>query len=137
MAMARRVSLFERQVTTRLSPVAVELLLGSGTVLTEGELDAAGRYQGSTMVTIDLGRAALAVSDPLDAGTARRVADLYPHDERGRSRARALATREAQVQAGTALTDTVVDVRADARGRAVHLDLDTEARAVGRAGRNA
>ncbi|MEZ4367596.1 MAG: hypothetical protein R2939_15160 [Kofleriaceae bacterium] len=128
MAMARRVSLFERQVVVKLSPVAVDILLGAGATLTEGGVTDA-RYQGSTMVTIDLARTALAVSDPLDAATARRVAELYPTDERARARARALAVAEATRAAGCALSETVVDVRAAARGRAVHLDLELEARA--------
>ena len=38
MAMARRVSLFEREVAVRLAPVAVDLLHGAASALTEGEL---------------------------------------------------------------------------------------------------
>ena len=37
MAMARRVSLFEREVAVRLAPVALELLHGAARVLSEGE----------------------------------------------------------------------------------------------------
>ena len=36
--MARRVSLFEREVAVRLAPVALELIHGAARVLTEGEL---------------------------------------------------------------------------------------------------
>ncbi len=53
MAMARRVSLFEREVVVRLAPVAVELLHGAARVLSEGELDG-DIYAGSTMLTVDL-----------------------------------------------------------------------------------
>src|SRR5688572_20554584 len=73
MAMARRVSLFERAVTVRLAPVAVDLLHGAARVLTEGELDG-NIYTGSTMMTVDLGRAVNVVSDAPDATTAQRVA---------------------------------------------------------------
>ena len=124
--MARRVSLFERQVIVKLSPLAVEILLGAGRVISEGDVDR-GRYQGSTMVTIDLPRTALHVSDPLDAATAKRVAELLPDDERARHRARGLAISEATRQAGGPLTGATVDVRARASGRAVHLDLNLEA----------
>ena len=126
MAAARRVSLFERQVTVRLSPVAVELLLGAGTVLSEGGF-AAGRWSGSTMVTVDLLRTALAVSDPPDPETARRVADLVPADDRARERVRRVAVAEARRIAGCELAAAVVDVRGRAVGRTVHLDLDLEA----------
>lgn len=124
--MARRVSLFERQVVVKLSPLAVEILLGAGRVISEGDVDR-GRYQGSTMVTIDLPRTALHVSDPLDAATAKRVAELLPDDERARARARGLAIAEATKQAGAPLSAATVDVRARASGRAVHLDLNLEA----------
>ena len=83
MAMARRVSLFEREVTVRLAPVALELLHGAARVLTEGEL-AGDSYTGSTMLTIDLARTADRVSDAPDAATAQRAALLYGDDERCR-----------------------------------------------------
>ncbi len=127
MAMARRVSLFERQVIVKLSPLAVDILLGAGRVLTEGDV-AHGSYQGSTMVTIDLARTALYVSDPLDAATAARVAALVPDDDRARHKVRGLAITEANRHAGERLTEPTVDVRARANGRAVHLDLNLEAK---------
>ena len=126
MAVARRVSLFERQVTVRLSPVAAELLLGSGTVLSEGGFGSE-RWAGSTMITVDLARTAAAVSDPADAATARRVAELAPADGRARERARRVAIAEARRIAGCELARPEVDVRARAVGRVIHLDLDLEA----------
>ena len=41
MAMARRVSLFERTVSVRLAPVAVDILHDAARLLSEGELTAA------------------------------------------------------------------------------------------------
>src|SRR5512132_524677 len=79
MAMARRVSLFEREVVVRLAPVAVELLHGAARVLSEGEL-IGEVYAGSTMLTVDLARTADRIADPPDASTAQRVALLYAAD---------------------------------------------------------
>src|SRR6188474_1471934 len=84
MAMARRVSLFEREVTVRLAPAAVDLLHGAARMLTEGGVDG-NVYSGSTMMTVDLQRAASKVSDAPDATTAQRVAVLYAADERCRA----------------------------------------------------
>ena len=75
MALARRVSLFEREVAVRLAPVAIELLHAAARSLTEGELVGDG-YAGSTMLTIDLLRTRERISDPPDASTALRVALL-------------------------------------------------------------
>ena len=87
MAMARRVSLFEREIRIRLSSPAIEILFGLSSVLSEGGVEDDG-YYGSTMITIDLARAAGAVSDACDAATARRVTDLLEADDRVRERAR-------------------------------------------------
>jgi len=126
MAIARRISLFEREVTVRLSPVGVDVLFGAGTLLTEGDF-AGDRYCGSTMITIDLARTAATISDPIDASTARRVADLVPGDDHARDRARKIAIGAAARTAGCALADPTVDVRARAVGHQLHLDLDLEA----------
>jgi hypothetical protein len=126
MAIARRVSLFEREVTVRLAPVAVELIHGAARVLTEGEL-AGELYTGSTMLTVDLARTRDRVSDPPDASTAQRVALLYAGDERCRDHARRIAFGEARKLAGCALASPRVDVDTSARGTAVHVSLDVEA----------
>ena len=84
MAMARRVSLFEREVAVKLAPLALDLLHDVARVMTEGEI-AGDVYAGSTMLTVDLARTAAMISDPPDASTAQRVAFLYV------SRRRALA----------------------------------------------
>jgi hypothetical protein len=126
MAMARRVSLFEREVSVRLAPVALELLHGAARVLTEGELDG-DAYAGSTMLTIDLRRTADRVSDPPDASTAQRAADLYAADERCRDHARRIAVKEARRIAGCDLASPHVDLESRARGPELHLSLNVEA----------
>jgi hypothetical protein len=126
MALARRVSLFERQVTVRLAPVAVELLHGAARVLTEGEF-AGDVYTGSTMLTVDLARTASVISDSPDSTTAQRVAFLYASDERCRTHARGIAIREARRSAGVDLSIPHVDVESRAKGPEVHLSLNIEA----------
>lgn len=127
MAMTRRVSLFEREVSVRLAPAAVELIHGAARMLSEGGLEGE-TYTGSTMMTVDLKRAADRISDPPDATTAMRVAVLYASDERARSQARRVAVTEARRLAGCDLTAPLVDVESRARGTEVHLSLDVEAR---------
>ena len=127
MAMARRVSLFEREVVVRLAPVAVELLHGAARVLSEGELTG-DFYAGSTMLTIDLTRTVDRIADPPDASTAQKVALLYAGDERCREHARRIAIAEARKTAGTDLVKPLVDVESRARGAELHLSLNVEAR---------
>jgi len=126
MAMARRVSLFERAVTVRLAPVAVEVLHGAARVLTEGELTGTA-YAGSTMMTVDLVKASALISDPPDMTTAQRVAVLYAADERCRVHARIIAMREARRVAGCDLASPTVDVESTAKGPELHLSLNVEA----------
>lgn len=127
MAMARRVSLFEREVSIRLAPVAVELLHGSARVLSEGEL-AGEVYAGSTMMTVDLRSTTDRFSDPPDASTAQKAALLYAADERCRVEARRIAMTEARRMANTDLTSPLVDVESRAKGAELHLTLNVEAR---------
>src|SRR5688572_15685573 len=108
MARARRVSLFEREIRIGLSSAAVEILFQLASVLSEGAREDGG-YFGSTMITIDLGRAAALVSDPCDAGTVRRVADLLAADPRVRDRARALGAAEAARLAGAPMSGASID----------------------------
>jgi hypothetical protein len=129
MAMARRVSLFEREVTVRLAPVAVDLLHDAARILHEGELTG-DIYAGSTMLTVDLARTKDVISDPPDASTAQRVAFLYASDERCRDHARRIAMGEARRAAGCALGTPTVDVESRARGAELHLSLNVEARRI-------
>ncbi len=126
MAMARRVSLFEREVTVRLAPVAIELLHGAARVLTEGEF-AGEVYTGSTMLTVDLQRTIDRISDTPDATTAQRVALLYAADERCRDYARRIGVAEARRMARDDLSTLQVDVESRARGPEIHLSLNIEA----------
>lgn len=127
MAMTRRVSLFEREVSLRLAPLAIELIHGNARVLTEGGL-AGNIYTGSTMLTVDLERAQDRISDPPDASTALRVAVLYASDERCRTEAKRFAFAEARKRAGCNLSTPLVDIESRARGTEVHLSLEVEAR---------
>ena len=127
MAMARRVSLFEREVRVRLAPVAVDIIHGAARVLSEGEL-AGDVYAGSTMLTVDLARTADRISDPPDSSTAQRVAFLYAADERCREHAKRVAYAEARKTAGCDLTAPHIDVETRARGAELHLSLNVEAR---------
>jgi len=126
MALARRVSLFEREVAVRLAPVAIELIHGAARVLTEGELTG-DLYAGSTMLTVDLARTADRISDPPDAATAHRVAALYAADERCREQARRIGLGEAARLAGGPLAAPHVDVESRARGAELHLSVNVEA----------
>ena len=126
MAIARRVSLFEREVTIRLASVAADLLHGAARVMSEGELHG-DAYAGSTMLTVDLARLER-ISDPPDASTAHRVALLYAADDRCREHARRVAIAEARRTAGCDLTKPSVDVESRARGAELHLSLNVEAR---------
>ena len=126
MAMARRVSLFSREVTVKLAPVAMDIIHTSARLLTEGEMTG-DSYAGSTMMTIDLARAAHQISDTPDATTAQRVAFLYAADERCRDHARRIAIVEARKRAGCDLTIPHVDVESRARGPELHLSINVEA----------
>jgi hypothetical protein len=126
MAMARRVSLFEREVTVRLAPVAVELLHGAARLLTEGEM-VGDVYTGSTMLTVDLAKTVAMISDTPDSTTAQRVAFLYAADERCRTHARRIAVGEARRLAGCELAKTHIDVESRAKGPEIHLSLNVEA----------
>ncbi|MDB4956271.1 MAG: hypothetical protein JWO36_3840 [Myxococcales bacterium] len=126
MAMARRVSLFEREVSVRLAPVAVELLHGAARVLSEGDFTG-DVYAGSTMLTVDLARTSALISDPPDASTAQRAAFLYASDERCRIHGRMIAMSEARRMAGCDLSVPHVDVESRARGAELLLSLNVEA----------
>jgi len=126
MAIARRVSLFEREIRIRLSSSAIDILFDTASVLSEGQVDEGG-YYGSTMITVDVGRVGSLVSDSCDAATARRVADLMTGDDRVVAAARRVAVAEGVTRARGTLVDPQIDVRVRAAGAHVHLDVDVEA----------
>jgi len=127
MVSARRVSLFQRRIEIGLSSAAIEILFDLAQVLSEGEIEADG-YFGSTMITIDLARAATLVSDHFDAVTMARVAELLAADVRVRERARHLAQTEANRLAGSIIERAQIDLRVRTSGKHLHLDVDVEAR---------
>ncbi len=127
MRSVRRVSLFEREIRVGLSSAAIEILFDLASVLSEGAREPDG-YFGSTMITVELARATALVSDPCDASTVRRVAELVATDPRVRERARALAAAEADRLAGSALRRAQFDVRVRESGRHLHIDVELEAR---------
>jgi Flp pilus assembly protein TadB len=124
--MARRVSLFAREVTVKLAPVAVDLLHSAARMLTEGEMTG-NLYSGSTMMTVDLARAIDRISDSPDATTALRVAFLYAADERCRDHARRIGVAEARKKAGCDLSLPHVDVESRAKGPELHFSINVEA----------
>jgi hypothetical protein len=126
MALARRVSLFAREVTVKLAPVAVDLIHSAARLLSEGEMDG-NLYTGSTMMTVDLARAVDRISDAPDATTAQRVAFLYAADERCREHARRIGVAEARKRAGCDLSIPHVDVESRAKGPELHLSINVEA----------
>jgi hypothetical protein len=135
MAAARRVSLFEREIRVKLSSAALDILFDGAHVLSEGQRQGNGWF-GSTMITIELDRAAAAVRDACDAATARRVADLLAADPRARQRAHDLAAAEAAEKCGGRLARLDVDLRVRASGARVHIDLDVEGDLAARATRS-
>lgn len=126
MAMAKRVSLFQREVKVVLAPAALELLHGAARVMSEGEFTG-DLYEGSTMMSVDFTRTVNVVSDPPDATTAQRVAFLYASDEKCRDHARRVAVAEAKRRAGAELTAAHIDVESRARGPELLLSLNVEA----------
>jgi hypothetical protein len=125
MARATRVSLFEREIRVHLSTSAIEVLFDLAQVLHEGQRQLDG-YFGSTMITMELDRAASAVRDECDAANARRVAELLEGDARVKARARLLATTAASRRAGAPLARVTVEMRVRTSGTRIHIDLDVE-----------
>ncbi|MBK6847315.1 MAG: hypothetical protein IPG96_07140 [Proteobacteria bacterium] len=128
MARVRQVSLFAREVIERLSATGTELLLADLSRLSEGQR-VAGRYFGSTMLTLDLRRLEGRMRDSGDVGTASRLARLWATSEPVIGRLRALALAEAQRIAGEPLQADGIDVRVRAEGSWLFVDIDLEAEA--------
>ncbi|ACY12695.1 hypothetical protein Hoch_0053 [Haliangium ochraceum DSM 14365] len=125
MRRALRISLFERQVSVRLSEAAIEILFRTASVLSEGQIDR-DRHFGSTMITIDLERAGRRLAEVCDAHAAREVERLLCEDPRIHARAEHIAVAEAQRLAGRALGASQVDLRIHRSDRHLHLDIDVE-----------
>lgn len=123
----RRISLFERRITVRLSPAAPALLLGAARILSEGEL-CDGEFAGSTMASIDLRATANRVSDVVDPSTVALLAELCRDDLPMRAHCRELALEEATRVAGAELEASQVDLESAARGTELLLSFNVEAK---------
>lgn len=126
MARAQSVSLFERTVNERLSAAGIELVLRGAATLSEGGV-ADGMYQGSTVVSFDVQHGPTPLSDPRDAVTARRVAELCGSDARLRKALVSIALAEAHRTHPAPLQNPALDVRARSQGTMVFLHVDVEA----------
>lgn len=126
MAHASRVSLFHREIRTRLSSAAIEILFGQATVLSEGQFEE-HCFFGSTMITIDCSRASEWVSDCCDSTTVRQIAELLLRDDRFRDRVRTLGEREAGRLARAPLGPLQIEMRIRTTDNNLHVDVDVEA----------
>jgi hypothetical protein len=142
MARVFQVTLFEREVRERLSEAAIELLLGSAQVLSEGEcarlagaiapgpngatVGERTAFFGSTMLTVDLAAVSPAVRENCDTASAHKVATLMATDPRVTRRVRQVAEREATRLAGGAVKPSSSDLRVRAQGTTVYIDVDLE-----------
>lgn len=114
---------------TSLAPGAVEILLGSAEILSEGairETEGSPTYFGMTMITVDLERAATRLRlDPLEDGPAlaRRVA----RSAELRLRALRIARLEAERRAGGRLPGVMrAELAARSQGTEVLVDVEVE-----------
>ena len=90
--------LFQREVTERLSPAALELLLSRAEVFVEGGAikggSAAGAFYGSAMLTLDLTRCADRLRAPHDEVTAKKLCAALDDDRQAR---RSITSRALEV----------------------------------------
>jgi hypothetical protein len=129
LARVQRIALFEREVRERLSRAALDLLLEKAEVISEGQKSTrAGKavYFGSTMLTFDLEALAPVLRESCDAGTARRLGKLLATDSAVASRVKTIAAREAARIAGGRLSSVATEVKVNARGARVFIDVDVE-----------
>ena len=139
MAKAARVTLFEREIRERLSQPALEILLDSAEVLSEGErienapaLEINGplpTIYGSAMLTIDLVKVADRVREICNEETAGRVATQIASDERVSARLRHLAAQVATRLAGAAVDNLTTEIRVRTRHATIFIDIDFTGRA--------
>lgn len=126
-ASVRRIALFEREVRERLSKAALDLIFERAEVISEGGSSGRDAYCGSTMLTIDLAALAPALREPCDAGTARRLAALLAIDADAAARVRAIAAAEAARVSGAPHAAVTAEIKVNARGACVLIDVDVEA----------
>jgi len=129
LARVQRIALFEREVRERLSRAAMDLVFERAEVISEGQKSTrAGQpvYFGSTMLTIDLEALGPVLREACDAGTARRLGKLLASDATVAARVKSIATKEAARIAGGRLSAVATEVKVNARGARVFIDVDVE-----------
>ncbi len=126
MVMARRASLFQREIRVSLSSAAAELLVEKAQVLSEGQVEDQ-RFYGSTMMSLDLRRLETDVSDQVSAETTTRFSSLAAADKRLQKQTRELAVAEAERLCREPIRDAQVDVNVRADGPHLYIDMDIEA----------
>jgi hypothetical protein len=130
MALATRITLFEREVRERLSKAALDIVFARAELLSEGQRSVRGGkegYFGSTMLTIDLSSLLDVLRDACDAGTAHRMVALMESDSALPKRIREIAEREAARITGVRLKDIRTHLALRAQGAKVFIDVDVEA----------
>jgi hypothetical protein len=130
LARVERISLFEREVKERLSRAALDVLFATAGVMSEGQRAARGgreSFFGSTMLTIELDAAALALRDAADARSAQRLAALLARDAGAQARIKRLAAEECERLSSARPRSLNTDIKVRARGTTVYVDVDVEA----------
>lgn len=130
LARVERISLFEREVKERLSRAALDVLFAAAGVMSEGQRSARGKREaffGSTMLTIELDAAAVALRDAADARSAQRLAALLARDAGAQARIKRLAAEECERLASARPRSLATDIKVRARGTTVYVDVDVEA----------
>jgi hypothetical protein len=130
LARVERISLFEREVKERLSRAALDVLFATAGVMSEGQRAARGgreSFFGSTMLTIELDAAALALRDAADARAAQRLAALLARDAGAQARIKRLAAEECERLSSARPRSLNTDIKVRARGTTVYVDVDVEA----------
>ncbi len=123
MARAERIPLYMRPVDEQLSEAAIALLLDSADTLSEGRQDGAGRFFGSTMLTLDVATLSARLRHALDVD---EIARLMQSDRRVQKRMRALAESDATLRAGFSVRMGVGDLQLRVDGTKILVDIDVE-----------
>jgi len=135
MASAQRLSLFAREIKERVSPAAFEALLAGAKWISEGQIQASGRYFGSTLITLDLERAQERLKERGDVATAARLAELLGSETALLARVRQLSLQEAKRIATRPLPQLATEVHVRTEGCRVLVDVEVEGAAIGLAAR--
>ncbi|MCD6499184.1 MAG: hypothetical protein J7M25_12910 [Deltaproteobacteria bacterium] len=131
MARVVRIPLFRRKIVETLNLAAMEVLLAGARKLSEGQLaqprNGPLRYDGSTMLTIDLRQAEPFVRNPLDAATAIELAHRCISEPALLSALKQIAQTEAERLAGRRLSSVEIEIKTHAQKEQILIDLDVEA----------